>query len=207
MIKAISPSRLSKSKFKEFDFTGAFLDSFGKPEMKSRWLIYGYSGEGKTELSMQLFKYFTQFGKAVFYSKEQGYSSSLRECVVRNCIGDLHAKTAKIIVGGAFADLVSFLKKNKSVATVIIDSVDYLELTIEQYKLLIETFPKKAFVFVAWKDGNRPKNAAARAMEYMVDIKIEVKHFVAFPRSRYGGNLPFVIWEEGAKKHHAFLNI
>ena len=38
-------------------------------------------------------------------------------------------------------------------------------------------------------------------VEVDVDIKVRVEGFVAFVRSRYGGNKPFVIWEEGAKKY------
>jgi hypothetical protein len=39
----------------------------------------------------------------------------------------------------------------------------------------------------------------AKKIKYMCDVKVEVKDYVAKIRSRFGGNKPFVIWDEGAK--------
>jgi hypothetical protein len=62
--------------------------------------------------------------------------------------------------------------------------------------------PKKrrSMLFIChWKKSD-PLNVF---IKHDCDIKIEVIGFVAHVESRYGGNKPFVIWEQGAKKYWA----
>lgn len=207
MLKVISLKMLANKRYKTLAFTGEFSDSFGQPERGSIWLVAGNSGEGKTEFCMQLLSYIKQFGKAAYYSKEQGSSSSIQQSVKRNGLGHVRRKECDFAFGGMFDDLVNYLKTKRNIKTIIIDSIDYLMLTIEQIRYLIETFKGITMIFIAWAKGSKPKSAAAQALEYMADVKVFVKMYVAFPRSRYGGNLPYVIWKERAKQYHPFLNI
>ncbi len=41
MAKAISNKNVVNAKFKVADFTGKWLASFGKPELRGAWIIYG----------------------------------------------------------------------------------------------------------------------------------------------------------------------
>lgn len=50
MAKAISNKNVVNAKFKVADFTGKWLASFGKPELRGAWIIYGESGGGKTHV-------------------------------------------------------------------------------------------------------------------------------------------------------------
>lgn len=198
---------LANKKYKTLDFTGEFADSFGKPERGSVWLVTGNSGEGKTEFCIQLLKYIKRFGKATYYSKEQGSSSSIQQSILRNALNDVKRKECDFVYGGMFNDLVAYLNGKKTIKTIIIDSIDYLTLTVEQITYLIESFKGITMIFIAWAKGKKPKSAAAQALEYMADVKVFVNMYVAFPRSRYGGNLPYIIWEQRAKQHHPFLNL
>ena len=56
MAKAISNKNVVNAKFKVADFTGKWLASFGKPELRGAWIIYGESGGGKTHLALELLK-------------------------------------------------------------------------------------------------------------------------------------------------------
>src|SRR5690606_25594424 len=58
---------------------------------------------------------------------------------------------------------------------------------------------KKIILYVSWSEGKVPQGAAAKAVEYYANIKLRVDRLIVFPKSRYGGNMPFVIWEQGAK--------
>lgn len=193
-----------RKKYKVLEFEGFFADSFGQPERGSRWIIYGASGNGKTEFAVQLAKYFTNFGKVLYVSREQGDSSSLQLCFKRN---KLH-NNKRLLLGIDYEieDLIEGLKAARSAEFIIVDSIDYIKMTDADYKRLIETHPRKTFVFVSWQQGTKPKSAYARAIEYMVDVKITVKNFVALPRSRFGGNQDYIIWREGAAKHYKNLN-
>lgn len=207
MLKITAPKMISKKRYKLYDFTGAFEASFGKPERGKVWLVSGNSGNGKTEMCMQLLAYMKQFGKCAYYSKEQGDSSSMKEAIIRNGLQHVSRKEVDFLHGGGFEDLVAYLKRKKGLATLFIDSIDYLKISIEQIRYLIDNFKKITIIFIAWAKGTRPKSMAARDLEYMADVKVFVNMYVAEVRSRFGGNQPYIIWREGAAKHHAFLNI
>jgi hypothetical protein len=205
MKKIISLQKVSKKKYKELPFTGVFADSFGLPEQGSKWLILGQPKNGKTEFCMQLLKYIKQFGKAAYYSKEQGDSLSMQKAIIRNGLGDTPLKEVHFGFDGNFEDLQKYLKKQRGVKTLFIDSVDYLNLTKKQIEFLCGK-KKLTIIFIAWSSGNQPKSLTAKSLIYMVDVVVPVNRFVAEPSSRYGGFAPYVIWEAEAKKHHAFLN-
>ena len=54
MSRAISNKNVLTAKFEVAEFDGEFLASFGKPELRGAWLIYGGSGCGKTTFVMQV---------------------------------------------------------------------------------------------------------------------------------------------------------
>ena len=79
MAKAISNKNVVNAKFKVADFTGKWLASFGKPELRGAWIIYGESGGGKTHLALELLKYLCGFvDRAAYDTLEQGLSLSFQ---------------------------------------------------------------------------------------------------------------------------------
>mgnify|MGYP001047954919 FL=1 len=79
MGRAISNKNVLTAKFEVAEFDGAFLASFGKPELRGAWIIYGGSGSGKTSFVMQVCKYLTRFRRVAYDSLEQGLSLSLQK--------------------------------------------------------------------------------------------------------------------------------
>jgi hypothetical protein len=75
-----------------------------------------------------------------------------------------------------------------------------MRLTTDQFKLLRKEFPRKSFIIICWSSNDKPKSQYGKDIEYMADIKIQVRKFKAFPASRFGGNQPFVIWEKKPKQ-------
>ncbi|MEY4904424.1 MAG: hypothetical protein RLZZ292_2239 [Bacteroidota bacterium] len=186
-------------KFDVFDFEGKFKDSFGTPEKNMRMLVYGKPGNGKTEFCFQLAKYLCDFKRVYYNSFEQGISKTLQDAIIRNDMAD---KKGKIVFGDkdSFEDMMLYLKKRNSPSIVFIDSRDYLNLTGEQFRTLMHAFPKKAFIVICWENNGRPKSEHGKAIEFMCDIKVFVHNFIAKPRSRFGGNEDYVIWDKGTKR-------
>lgn len=198
-MKTIGVKDFINKRFDIWPFEGEWKDSFGEPEKNFQMIIYGESGNGKTEFCVKFAKYLAGFTKVLYCSYEQGISKSLQDAVVRN---NMHEVAGKVIFlsGGSFSELVEYLKRKASPKIVFLDSLDYMRLTTEQYKTLTKIFPRKAFVVVTWSRNESPKSQYAKDIEYMCDIKSFVQNFrVEMPRSRFGGNKPFVIWENARK--------
>ena len=195
-MKAIGITQFLDKSFDTYDVEGEWLDSFGLIEKNFKMSVTGDSGHGKTEFVVKLIKELClKFNtRADYFSYEQGHSKSLQTAIQRNKMKEVKGKVM-FITGGTFDELVTRLKRRASAKIVIIDSQDYSELSTKQYKELIKLFPRKSFIIVSWAKNEKPKNQAARDIEYMSCIKVFVKNFKAYPRSRFGGNKPFVIWD------------
>lgn len=194
-MKAIGITQFLEKSFEVYDFEGNWLESFGQPEKNFIMSIYGGSGNGKTEFAIQLTKQMASFAKVLFCSYEQGISKSLQDAIKRNDMQDLKGKVM-FTSGGSFDDLILRLKRPASGKIIIIDSLDYAKLSLDQFKILKETFPRKCFVIISWAKGDKPRNQHAKDIEFMSCIKILIKNFKAYPVSRFGGNKPFVIWDK-----------
>ncbi len=194
--RAVSFQELLNTKFICFNFEGAWLDSFGKPESGSSWIIWGKSGNGKTYFALQLAKYFASLGERVLYnSHEQGISESMKRAYQ---IIDMKSVERNLLLldKEPMDELIDRLRKPKSHNIIFIDSLQHAEVTYAMYKRLKKMFRKKTFIYISHADGTKPAEKAAGAIRFAVDIKVWVEGYKAFPVSRYGGGEPFVVWDK-----------
>lgn len=211
-MKGVSVARLKKMTFPKYEFEGIWKDSFGCPPIDAQWLIYGESGNGKTELCVQLAEYYTKFGRVAYISLEQGISSTIQEPFLRyefneKCDCKLYKRTNRKMT--TYEEVLEFVKKT-NYKIIFIDSLNYMQAKAGQFIEISEIAKKRkrTLVNVAWGKGDKPKSSSGEDIEFMVDQKILVeKYAVVEPKSRCGGKLPFVIWEEKAKLYHHFLNL
>lgn len=197
MAKTLNVKTFLTKKFQILPFSGLWKNSFGEPCKQFSMMIYGSSGEGKTELAMQLGKYLTQFGKVAYNSIEEGDSHTLQLALERNNI-DMVADKFQIIDGENLAELTKRLKKQRSPDFVIIDSAQYLNATKEEYfEFKKQFYSKKGIIYISHvegKDLDAVKGALAKSIWYDVDIQVPVKGFKAFPKKRLnGGGEEFII--------------
>lgn len=209
MRRAISNKNVLTAKFEVAEFDGVFLASFGKPELRGAWIIYGGSGSGKTTFVMQLCKYLTRFRRVAYDSLEQGLSLSLQKVWER--VGMEEAGNRIILLNKeSLADLRERLDKKQSPDVVVIDSLQYLDSFYwKDFKKLKEDYPNKLFVFVSHEKGGQPDGKIAVKIRYDADIKIRVEGYKAFVTTRYEvaergeGGADYVIWEQGADNYWA----
>lgn len=207
MKRAISNKNVLTAKFEVAEFDGEFLASFGKPELRGAWLIYGGSGCGKTTFVMQVCKYLTRFRRVAYNSLEQGLSLSLQKAWERVDMGEVGHRI--ILLNKEQLDELSCrLRKKQSPDVIVIDSLHYLYRFNElQYRNLRDEFPNKLFIFVSHEKGGMPKGTMAQNIRYDSDIKIRVEGYKAFVTTRYEvaelgeGGADFVIWDDGANKY------
>lgn len=211
MSRAISNKNVLAAQFETADFDGPFLASFGRPELRGVWLIWGDSGSGKTTFTLQLCKYLAGFRRVAYDSLEQGLSLSLQKAWER--VGMAEAGSNIILLNKEdLPELRARLRKRKSPEIIVIDSLQYLDkFYMKQFKDLKAEFPDKLFVFISQADkaGKDPDGYIAKKIRYDADIKIKVEGFKAFVTTRYEdrdkgeGGADFIIWEQGANDYWA----
>lgn len=194
-MKTIGVFQLDQKTFDTYNFDGEWKKHIGNPEKNFSCIIYGESGNGKTDYCVKFAKYLSQFTKVLYLSHEEGISKTIQEAFARNKMKEVSGKV--ILAEKATVDeLIEYLKRRNSPGVAIIDSLDYMRLTTDQYKLIREACPRKAVIIISWSKAGLPKSQYGKDIEYMCDIKIHVKQFKAYPKSRYGGHDPFVIWDK-----------
>lgn len=207
MGRAISNKNVLTAKFEVADFDGAFLASFGRPELRGAWIIYGGSGCGKTTFVMQVCKYLTRFRRVAYNSLEQGLSLSLQKAWGR--VGMEEVGNRIILLNKeSLKDLRVRLAKKQSPDVIVVDSVQYWHgLKWSDFTNLKDDYPNKLFIFISQERGGLPDGKLAQKIRYDSEIKIRVEGYKAFVTTRYEvadlgeGGADFVIWEAGAQEY------
>ncbi len=189
-----------------------FKGILGKVPKYFTAVIYGFSGNGKTEFSITLAKELSQFGKVLWLSYEQRHGYDLQTATKRN---EMQENSGKFLVAdplenieegtSLIADLDNYLSSRGSADYVFIDSLDYTGFTMADYKYLKNKyFGKKGFIFIAHSTKNGiPNKAVTRDIIFDGGMGLFVKDFIAFPdKNRFGGFEPYVVFEEQAKERN-----
>lgn len=187
-----------------------FTASFGDLVKNFVMLVYGESGNGKSNFIMQLLKALMPHGNVLYVSLEEGTESTMQLMALRHLSEDSHSGKIQFAdTTMTYQALCWQLDKKKQAQFIVIDSVQYWHITYEQYKRLKERFPKKSFIFISHAEGSSPDGHTAKKIKYDSGIKVRVEGYIAFVKSRYGGNIPYLIWEgddtKGAKAYWGSL--
>lgn len=211
MSRAISNINVLAARFETVEFAGEWLASFGRPELRGTWIIWGGSGSGKTTFTLMLCKYLANFGRVAYNSLEQGLSLSLQKAWERVGMGEA-GNSVILLNKEELPELRARLNKRKSPEIIIIDSVQYLDgFNWASFKKLKREYPDKLFIFISQADraGKDPDGKLAGKIRYDAEIKIKVEGFKAFVATRYEdaergeGGADFIIWEQGAAEYWA----
>lgn len=211
MSRAISNINVLAARFETVEFAGEWLASFGRPELRGTWIIWGGSGSGKTTFTLMLCKYLANFGRVAYNSLEQGLSLSLQKAWERVGMGEA-GNSVILLNKEELPELRARLSKRKSPEIIIIDSVQYLDgFNWPSFKKLKREYPDKLFIFISQADraGKDPDGKLAGKIRYDAEIKIKVEGFKAFVTTRYEdaergeGGADFIIWEQGAAEYWA----
>lgn len=197
--KAKSFEDIMRMKFKMLDFQHEWKELIGTPECSGSWIIWGDSANGKTRFCLGLAKYLCQFEKVYYNTIEEGMRASFKQALIENNIQQV--KRQFKFESENLAQMRKRLSKKRSPKVVFVDSIQYLQINKKQFSELISDFPKHLFIFTSHAKGDLPKGEIADSVRYHSDVKIQVKGYKAFAKSRYGGGKPYVIWEEGAAKY------
>jgi hypothetical protein len=201
MGRALSVDNVLSKRRKLLPFDGEWLEAMGRPELTGTWIIWGGSGSGKTTFTMQLAKYLTKFGRVAFNSMEEGDSESIKRAFQRVGMREVRRKLI-LLDNEPIAELKERLSKHKSPEVIIIDSLQYSDMSYKEYKALRDEFRNKLFVIISHAEGREPEGKVAKKVRYDAFVKIRVEGYRAFVVSRFGGGKPYDVWTEGAVQYH-----
>ena len=209
MGKRISVKNIAQKKYCLVDGLSAKMkDSLGEIEDTFTCIIYGESGHGKTNMTVQLLKELNSLGSMLYISYEEGHGKSIQDLINRHNLAD-ELPNLQFSDGETIDELITYLKKKQSPKVCVLDSWQYSEFTFEDYKELKRLFVfgktggrRKIFIIISHVNGSRPDGKSAIEVKRDCNIKIHVSHFVGFITSRFGSNKNFCIYEAGAKNHY-----
>lgn len=201
--RALSVNDIRTYKPAVLDFEGEWLASFGCPEVTGAWIVWGPSGSGKTRFALQVAKYLARFERVAYDSLEEGLSLSMQNAIIQTGMAEV-ARNFVLLDKEPIPELKERLRKKKSPRVVIIDSVQYTQLTYADYIALKDEFRNKLFIFISHADGREPKGNVAKSIRYDAFVKISVLGYKASVMSRYGGGQDFIIWQKGYDEFDKF---
>lgn len=177
-------------------------DALGDLKLGFRLIVWGESGNGKSNFVMQMCaQLLTSLGTGLYLSLEERQGPTMQRLIERY-IPEAQRPALKFPNRHpTYAELMAFLKRPRSPQWVVVDSVQYFDFVSEKrYKAMEEAFPNKCFIFVSHAKGRQPDGRVADKIRYDAGIKVFVRKDIAYiQHSRYGGHTNFVIWEPGAR--------
>ncbi len=206
MKRALTITDIRNYKTKTYLLDDGLDLALGEVELTGSWIVWGGSANGKTRFALQLAKALAKHVRVAYDSLEEGLSLSMQHAI--EDVGFADVKRNFILLDGEGIDeLKERLRKQRSPKVVIIDSLQYTGLTYTEYKALRDEFRSKLFIFISHAEGHNPKGAVANSVKYDAFVKVYVEGYRAYPQSRYGGNVPYTVWPEGAAKYgHTPIN-
>lgn len=209
-MKVLGVKQFHQMTFKFLPLSKGFKGTLGQIPRNFIAVIYGFSGNGKTEFCVRLAKELCKFGTVAWLSYEQRHGSDLQMATKRNRMDEESGKFYPIdpissIPDGVslLEDLDNYLKKRSSADFIFVDSLDYTGWSFEDYVYLKNTYGhKKTFIFISHssKSGTLKKAVSERVV-FDGGLGIFVSNYIATPdKNRYGGFEPFIIWEERARQ-------
>jgi adenosyl cobinamide kinase/adenosyl cobinamide phosphate guanylyltransferase len=204
MAKVLGLKQLLQKQYKFLDnIPESIARCFGRLTANFVMIVWGHSANGKSNFLMEFLKALMPHGKVLYVALEEGFEASMQMNVLRHLDETEHAGKIEFADQEMnFEELMNKLSKKKSPRFVVIDSVQYWDIDLKKYKELKKRFSKtKSFIFISHAKGKLPDGNVADKIRYDATIKSRVEGFVVFVASRLGGNNPYVIWEEGAKRY------
>ena len=198
MKRAYSPKEIMGKTYKTLPFTGRWKEAFGTPEENSTWFISGASAGGKSSFVMQLAYMLCEWGSVLYLSYEEQLSQSFQERMKRF---DLASRQGafRVATTDTVEDLHTRLSKRHSAKFIIVDSFQDSGWEWPETKNLIESFPKKSFIFISQEAKSQPLGKAAVRLKYKAGVKVRVVGFQAYCQGRFNHDIgnSFIVWQDG----------
>jgi predicted ATP-dependent serine protease len=174
---------IREKKFHRLELIPEYAELMGIPERKFTGIFYGESGSGKSVKALQFADYFAKnFGKVLYNSHEEKVNQTIQDRIFNF---NINAQRLWIANGISFERMCGYIEKNYY-RLIIIDSVKYMNFTIDQLKELRERFAKRLLSVIMVDFGeSKGKPASGRDLIHASDVKMYFKNGRVHSVSRY----------------------
>jgi hypothetical protein len=208
-MKTLGIVQFQQKKFKLLGLKGEFADQLGDLPTGFQMIVWGNSGNGKTEYCIRLAKSLANYGKVAWLSYEQGHGYDLQKAINRNKMGEVSGKfyiidpNSQRKAGKSYLEeLDDYLSARNSPNFIFIDSVDYTRFSFDDYDFLKKKYGhNKGFIFISHAEGKHPKSAVGKRILYDGGMGFYVNKFISVvEKNRFGGEADFIIYEKRARE-------
>ncbi|MCF0235594.1 MAG: hypothetical protein HUK09_02575 [Bacteroidaceae bacterium] len=200
-MRALSAREVLRQKKKTFALEGAWHEAFGTPERCGVWFVWGNSGNGKSSFVMQLCRELCRFDGVLYNSLEEADSLTMQESLRRHGMAEMGSRF-HLLAGERMDELKVRLLKRRSPNIIVVDSLQYTQMSYRDYIGLKEAFRDKLFIFISHASGKLPSGNAAVKVMYDASLKIWVEGYKAFSKGRFiGSKGVLTVWQEGAERY------
>ena len=153
---------------------------------------------GKSSFVMQLAKELCNYGTVLYVSYEEKINQTFQRRMGYLKMNEVQGRF-RVVTDDSHDDLVARLKKPKSAKFVIIDSFQVSPFDYPSAVELMETFPKKCFIWISQEKKSEPMGGGAVNLRYIADMKVRVTGYKAYCLGRSIGEAGayYTVWDEG----------
>lgn len=209
-MKTLGTKQYQQKTFKYLDAPDEWRGLLGKILRYFICIIYGKSGNGKTEFCVRFAKMLTNFGTVAWISYEQGHGGDLQMAINRNKMEEVSGKiiwadpNEKRKPGTTYLqELCEWLDKRNSPDFIFVDSLKYTKWTFDDYIYLkLRYGHKKSFIFIDHaKTPKEPARQVGIDIEFDGHLGLSVdKYIVHVNKSRFSSFEPYIVWEQRARE-------
>ncbi len=151
----------------------------GNPAVGFHAIVFGLPKGGKSIWSMQFADYLANhFGNVLYIASEEGFKGTIKQKIKEWTTNRTHLKF------GNFTGFEEIKKNINGYDFVVIDSLDYADISVEEMEEIKANNPKTSFITIkqVTKDG---KFRGSQEFAHNCDIIVEIINGIAHQKGRY----------------------
>jgi len=177
--------------YEHYNFTGKWLDFIGNPSVPFHAIVFGKPKHGKSIFSMQFAKYLSEsHGTVLYIATEEGFGATLKQKIV-----DFGLSDNDNLQFANYRDKESIAQICYKYDFIIIDSINYSRLEVEDIEALKDNAKRTSFITVhqSTKEGDF---RGSQEFAHNCDVVIQVDSGTAKGMGRFAGQAMYSIFED-----------